>query len=511
VTYSKTSPVAAAAGSGSSPVEFADDPTRQFRLESRGRSLRGDTATAIAVVGDVAMIFAGLFFGFWLRFQSGLIPRRTSWWNRVDFGPVLLENYLGLILIGAVFLFGTFLYLDLYQRRHLLRYRRVAIIIARGTLFWFVAYLSMSLVLRFNPPISRVYVLCSFVGTTCALLAWRAIFHRLMQVEKLARSLRQKVLFVGWSEDANKLTHVIHADESQPYQIVGYLPSVNEAGIPPSGKAIPAVGQYNQLSAMIRSFSVDIVVLTDLNTSTEQIISLANLCEREMVQFKIIPSYFQILVSGLQLETISGVPILGVTELPLDRTWNRFMKRAVDIIGATVGLLGSLPILVWCGLRIYNESPGPILFSQERVGRRGHIFKMLKLRSMQLGAEKSDHLNQSTMRQDPRVLRVGEQMRRWNLDEIPQFWNVLKGEMSLVGPRPERTYHSEKLSYEVPHYNARLASKPGMTGWAQVNGLRGDTDLAERVRYDLYYLENWSLILDFQIMVQTFLDRKNAY
>jgi exopolysaccharide biosynthesis polyprenyl glycosylphosphotransferase len=190
---------------------------------------------------------------------------------------------------------------------------------------------------------------------------------------------------------------------------------------------------------------------------------------------------------------------------------NRIMKRSVDIIGALVGMTLSCPIIATLGVFIWLESPGNIFFSQERVGRNGRRFNMYKLRSMKLGSDKFDHLSQSTGRADPRVLRVGKFIRRWNLDEVPQFFNVLIGQMSLVGPRPERTFHSEKLSLEIPHYNARLASKPGITGWAQVNGLRGDTDLAERVRYDLYYMENWSLWLDFQIMVQTFFKRDNAY
>jgi lipopolysaccharide/colanic/teichoic acid biosynthesis glycosyltransferase len=180
-------------------------------------------------------------------------------------------------------------------------------------------------------------------------------------------------------------------------------------------------------------------------------------------------------------------------------------------VGAIVGLILSVPIVLGCGMLIVLESPGGIIFGQERVGRRARPFRMLKLRSMKKGAEREDHLSQSTQRDDPRVLRIGRFMRRWNLDEVPQFWNVLFGDMSLVGPRPERPFHSDRLSQEIPHYNARYTAKPGMTGWAQVHGLRGDTDLVERVRFDLFYLENWSLWLDFQIMAQTFLRRKNAY
>jgi exopolysaccharide biosynthesis polyprenyl glycosylphosphotransferase len=231
----------------------------------------------------------------------------------------------------------------------------------------------------------------------------------------------------------------------------------------------------------------------------------------EFAQFKIIPSYFQILASGLRLETISGVPVLGVTELPLDRLENRLIKRGVDLVGGTVGLLLSLPIIAAFAILISRESEGTALFSQERIGRNGRKFKMYKLRSMKLGAEATDHLNQSTLRDDPRLLKCGRFMRRWNLDEVPQFWNVLMGDMSLVGPRPERPVHSVKLSSQIPHYNVRYFSYPGLTGWAQVNGFRGDTDLRERVNCDLYYLENWSLWLDIKIMVLTFVKRKNAY
>jgi lipopolysaccharide/colanic/teichoic acid biosynthesis glycosyltransferase len=210
------------------------------------------------------------------------------------------------------------------------------------------------------------------------------------------------------------------------------------------------------------------------------------------------------------LEILHGVPLLGISELPLDQLQNRLLKRVTDIFGSLVGLLLSAPAIFACGLLIYLESPGPIFFSQERVGRNGTRFKMFKIRTMRVGAERTDHVNQSTLRDDPRLLRTGKWMRRWNLDETPQFWNVLNGDMSLVGPRPERTVHSNKLSNEIPHYNARYVCKPGMTGWAQVNGYRGDTSLVERVRFDLFYLENWTARLDFQIMFQTFLRYENA-
>jgi lipopolysaccharide/colanic/teichoic acid biosynthesis glycosyltransferase len=195
----------------------------------------------------------------------------------------------------------------------------------------------------------------------------------------------------------------------------------------------------------------------------------------------------------------------------LHRFTNRVLKRSIDIVGSIAGLILSVPIYVVCGIIIYLESPGPIVFGQDRMGRQGRIFKMYKLRSMRLGAETTDHLNQSTPHEDGRLLRCGKFMRAWNLDETPQFWNVLKGDMSLVGPRPERVYHSEHLRQKIPHYCARHITAPGMSGWAQVNGFRGGTDLEARIRYDLYYLENWSIWLDVRIIIRTFLTHKNAY
>ncbi len=465
------------------------------------------------MAGDFVVIVTGLVFGFWLRFRSGIIPHATeaSWLFVPGSEKVALEEYLNLIALGAIFLFVTFLSMDVYRVRNLLHLRRVIGKVVKGMVFWFFAYLGVSLVLKFTPPISRIYVISSFLSVMALLLLWRMLLHQILSAESAASALRQNVLFVGWNAEATRLVEGIHHDGHQPYRIVGCLPAPGGRYQSPPPPGNRRFGDYTSLHEVLVQEAVDIVVLVDLETSVGEIVGLSNLCERHLVQFKVIPSYFQILVSGLKLETISGVPIMGVSELPLDHIGNRCLKRTVDIVGACVGLFISAPIIAVCGILIYLESPGPILFSQERMGRQGRLFRILKLRSMSLDADKTDHVNQSTSRADPRLLRIGAFIRRWNLDEVPQFWNVLVGNMSLVGPRPERTFHSVKLSTEIPHYNARLSSKPGITGWAQINGLRGDTDLTERVRFDLHYLENWSLWLDFQIMVQTFFRRENAY
>lgn len=475
------------------------------RAAGHRHSYRADFLIAVSLAGDAATIFLGMMVGFWVRFKSGwevfTVPTKVR-----DFG-----EYFGLMIVGTAFFLAAFVHLGLYDHRHLLRFRRTALIILKASAFWFCAYLGVSLALKFDPPISRIYVTLSVLSCVGLVLLWRFVFSRCVQSETIARHLRQKVLLVGWNPEVHRLVASIQDDPSHPYEVVGYVPNPNGSFHTRPMPGVKQLGDFDDIEALIRNGGINILILADPDMSNERTLQLAELCEREYVQFKKVPSYFQILVSGLQLETISGVPILGVSELPLNKLSSRFLKRALDIAGALVGLAISLPIILLCGWRIRRENPGPIFFGQERIGRNGRRFTMWKLRSMKLGADLQDHLNQSTLRDDPRVLKIGALMRRWNLDETPQFWNVLLGDMSLVGPRPERTYHSEKLSLEIPHYNARYNSKPGLTGWAQVHGFRGDTDLVARVQYDLYYLENWSFWLDLQIMLLTFLNRKNAY
>lgn len=458
----------------------------------------------LSVAVDTAVITVAMIFSFWLRFHTSL--------REVGIGTnVGLTDYAGYIIVGGVSMLFTLAYRQFYARSVLLRYRRVAKNAIECSLLWVIGFLSISLILKFQPPVSRLYVAVAGASILAGLLLSRALFDRWIHRSGLISSLRQRVLFVGWNSEAERLAHAFSADHASPYQLIGCVSPVGRDLTQEPEDSDLVLGREENLADLLEKNRVEIVMLADVNGSQGEIMSLANLCEKMMVQFKVVPSYFQILVSGLHLETVSGIPILGVSRLPLDRAANIALKRLVDIVGSCVGLLLLPPLLVIFGALIYLESPGPILFRQQRRGRNGNPFWMLKIRSMKFGAETADNLNQSTGRADPRVLRVGSFLRRWNLDEVPQFWNVFKGEMSLVGPRPERLFHSEKLSNVIPHYNARHNVKPGITGWAQVKGFRGDTDLCERIKCDLFYLENWSLLLDVQIMVMTFLQRKNAY
>ena len=497
---------ATASSASDSPVRTGETELFPYRL-SLPRSLvaKADFLVTIAMLGDIAMILAGLALGYWIRFRSGLISLGN------ESHTMVFYDYLGLMGLGALFLLMTFGYLRLYDPRKIPGFRATTSIVLKGTAFWLLAFVSVSLVMKFQPTISRLYVFVAYLSCVTSVLAWRWLFCRLLRTRSIATTLRKRILFIGWTAEAARMTGMIEKDPDRPYEVAGWIPAPLGRGDFTTPRAVPLLGDCSQLPALLHQHEIDVVLLADLGLAYSEIVGLSNLCEKELIEFKIIPSYFQILLSGLHLEPVSGVPVLGVADLPLNRLINRTLKRSVDILGACVGLLLSAPVIGVFGTLVRLESPGAVFFGQERIGRNGKPFKMYKIRTMRPTACEADHMHQSTLREDPRLLRVGKFMRRWNLDEVPQFWNVLKGDMSLVGPRPERTYHSRQLSEVIPHYNARLASKPGLTGWAQVNGLRGDTSLEERVRYDLHYLENWSLWFDLQTMIQTFLRRDNAY
>ena len=484
------------------PSGVLQPAARLARSATRRDANLAELLLLTALVCDTCVIAYALLGAFWLRFKTPL-----SHFGTIPAVPLTLRDYSGYIAFGVFSLVCVMTYFNVYDRRRLLRYRYTGERIVKACGAWFLGFLCVSLMFEFKPQISRVYVVLCAINVLGGLMAWRYVFHRFLQRSRAAASLRQRVLFVGWNEESDKLSRSFEADFVHPYDVTGCIPTPGSRfQMKPT---VPVLGNYSDVGSILQDHGIDMVMLVDVNCVKGEVVGLANLCEREMVQFKIVPSYFQILVSGLQLETVSGVPVLGVSRLPLDLTVNFLVKRMVDIVGASVGMLLSAPFIALFGLLVYLESPGPIFYHQRRMGRNGQPFDIIKIRSMRLDAEKDAEIGW-TVKGDPRRLRIGAFMRKWNIDEVPQFWNVLKGEMSLVGPRPERPELIAGFRDEIPHYNARHNAKPGITGWAQIKGLRGDTDLGERIRADLYYLENWNVLLDFQIMALTFLNRKNA-
>lgn len=457
--------------------------------------LRKVILPAILVGGDTLVAFAGLSVGYWLRYASPV----------GDFGiPVpdaTFVAYLPLLLVGAAFLIAAYGHLNLYEERLLLRKFQSLNLITKGTTFWLAAYLSLSLVLKFDPPISRLFVVLAYFAVITFMVAWRSFFYALLTRPEWGSRVRQRVAILGRNSAANALITELRSEPLHPYFHCGCIPLPDEN---PAEVREP-LGEFCDIEKILRDNAIDVLIAsrTDLPPAVMQQAIAA--CELTYVEWKVIPSSFQIMLSSLRLQTVGRIPILGVDALTINRLFNRGMKRLVDIVGATIGLIISAPIILVLAALIRRESSGaPVLFPQVRVGSNHRQFTLYKLRSMQAGAETADDLQQSTTRGDARLLRIGGFMRHWNLDELPQFWNVLRGDMSLVGPRPERPFHVDRLSGDIPHYLPRHLVKPGMTGWAQVNGLRGDSSIEQRIQHDIYYIENWSLWIDLQIILLTF-------
>ncbi|HTQ31127.1 MAG TPA: sugar transferase [Opitutaceae bacterium] len=476
-----------------------------FSCEEKARERHPSTPVLlVGLVGDTLIVFLALAFSSWLRFATPLA--------RLGVGADSIHwtEYMGKVIFGVLLFILLLPHRQLYDLHLILNLRRTIPVIIRTAFSWFLTFMALSWLLRYGREISRIYVAIAFVVTTAMFVLWRLLLCRIVSSESIVQRLRQRILFVGWSEPAESIAGAINADSRHLYEIVGHVPAGRRAGGERPGDAIPKLGARAGMADILREHGIDMVILADLNPSTDETVALANLCEKEMVEFKVIPSNcFEIFLSCLHLQTVSGVPVLGVAYFPLDLPFNVLLKRALDLAGGVVGLLLSAPLIAAFGLFVYWESPGPIIYRQRRLGHYGRPFWIYKIRSMKMDAEHGGKVGW-TVKNDPRRLRIGGFMRRWNIDELPQFWNVIKGEMSLVGPRPERPELIKVFKEEIPHYNARHNIKPGITGWAQVNGFRGDTDLNGRISCDLYYIENWSLLLDFQIMFMTIFRHRNA-
>ena len=256
----------------------------------------------------------------------------------------------------------------------------------------------------------------------------------------------------------------------------------------------------------------EVAITLNLNEyhKLEQIVAI---CEKSGVHTKFVPDYYNFISTNPYTEDLDGLPVINIRNVPLTNTVNRMIKRLIDIIGSIVALILFSPIMLVVAILVKKSSPGPIFFAQERIGLGNRPFKMYKFRSMGVQDPKKE-AKEWTTKNDARVTPVGRIIRKTSLDELPQFWNVLKGDMSLIGPRPERPLFVEKFKEEIPRYMIKHQVRPGITGWAQVNGFRGDTSIRSRIEHDLYYIENWSLGLDIKILFLTFFKgfvNKNAY
>lgn len=338
-------------------------------------------------------------------------------------------------------------------------------------------------------------------------------------VKQILRELRKKgynkqfILIIGAGTLGKQFYDNVLRHPELGFEVVGFLDDRVKEIKSESIEYKPILGKVEELDKVLEQHLIDEVVIALPLSAHEKFVKIVDACENAGVRVLIIPDFHRILPAKPSFDLFGDIPLINVRDVPLDELRNRVLKRAFDIVFSIFAIILTLPLMIIIAVIIKLTSPGPVIFKQERVGMNRRTFYMYKFRTMKhMPQSVSD--TQWTTPDDPRKTKFGNFLRKTSLDELPQFFNVLKGDMSVVGPRPERPYFVNQFKEEIPKYMIKHHVRPGITGWAQVNGLRGDTSISERIKYDLFYIENWTFLFDIKIVLKTITNgfiNKNAY
>lgn len=424
---------------------------------------------------DAGIIGAAYFFSWYLRFKSGLFVQ--------DAGVLPAKTYfsaLFLIIPGYLLLYSVF---QLYMPRRVKSYRKELMDIIRANGIGFMIFI---LVLYFikQEHFSR-QMLCIFFFINISLEFASRYLIRTILWKMRKQGLNQKhILMIGESQMAEQYMDRLRENPKWGYQVFAHLKD------------------EEKLERILEGNELDEVVIALRAEDYGKLERIVDVCEKAGVHTKMIPDFGNVISTRPYIEDVQGIPVIHVRRVPLNIMRNRAAKRAVDLIGATVAIILFSPVMLLTVLVVALTEEGSVIYRQERVGLHNQVFYMYKFRSMIMQDEEKEKAEWST-RNDPRITPVGKLIRRTSIDELPQLFNVLKGEMSLVGPRPERPQFVQKFRDEIPRYMVKHQVRPGMTGWAQINGYRGDTSIEKRIEYDLYYIENWTMVFDMKILILT--------
>ena len=358
---------------------------------------------------------------------------------------------------------------------------------------------------------SRRLVIIFYILTNVLMVFERSFIRSFLMSIRTKGYNQKHILLIGYSRAAEGYIDRVKQNPEWGYNIRGILDDHKERGYCYDG--VKVIGTIANLHMILEMNVLDEIAITLSIKEYEHLEAIVNDCEKSGVHTKFIPDYNNFIPTIPYIEDLQGLPVINIRHVPLTELHNAYIKRIVDIFGALFGIILFSPVMLITAILVKLTDGGPIIYSQERVGLHNKPFKMYKFRSMAV-QKPSEEKSKWTTQNDPRVTGVGRFIRKTSIDETPQFFNVLKGNMSLVGPRPERPFYVEKFREEIPHYMIKHQVRPGLTGWAQVNGFRGDTSIQKRIDHDLYYIENWTLGFDFKIMFLTIFKgfiNKNAY
>jgi exopolysaccharide biosynthesis polyprenyl glycosylphosphotransferase len=466
--------------------------------------------SGIYLATDLAATLAAFATAWLLRFELVVIPLTKSVPN---FGPYLSLLPFVLVLWPVVFYFH-----GLYQsRRGRSRVDEVLTILLAVLL----ATVLLSVVIAwYRPPAapgsheyftySRAFLALFALVDLVFVATTRMLARQAMRRVRLSGHNIQRILVVGAGALGREITQKILAHREMGFDVVGFLDDdPGKLGTLVCG--LPVLGTLRQAEEILNARNIDQVFLALPLEAHKKMLALLELMARECVDIRLVPDILQYATLNATLEDVDGTPVINLSQVPL-QGWNSMVKRIMDLAIAVAALLVVLPLLPIVALAIWLEDRGPIFYRQERMGLDGEPFMIVKFRSMRVDAESTSGPVWA-IKDDPRRTRVGGFLRHWSLDELPQIWNVLRGDMSIVGPRPERPSFVREFKHKIPRYMLRHRVKSGITGWAQVHGWRGNTSIRKRIQYDLYYIQNWSLALDCKILWMTlrYALRLNAY
>ena len=449
---------------------------------------------------DAVVVLLSFLLTWYIRISSGIIE--------TDGGLLSFREYLIPLLIMIP------VYLIIYNMKRLYNSERVIFLsneflnILISNIIGIFIFTGLLFVTK-QIDYSRSFLAVFFISNTI-LTSIDRFFTR-----KLLRNMRRKgynvrhTVFVGYSDGTDKFFDLVKENKHWGYNILGIFEDrkINKDGLNYIGTISKL---YDYLS---ENRDVDEIIITLEMKDYDKLKNIIDVCEKLGVRAQIIPSYYKYLPAKPYVEEVGGIPLINMRYIPLDNIFNKFMKRTIDIIGSLFALIIFSPIMLVVAILIKLSSKGDIIFKQERIGLNRNPFIMYKFRSMKI-QDVNEEKKEWTVKDDPRKTKIGNFIRKTSIDELPQFFNVLKGDMSLVGPRPERPFYVEKFKDEIPKYMVKHQVRPGITGWAQVNGWRGDTSIEKRIECDIYYIENWSLALDIKILFLTIFKgfvNKNAY
>ena len=416
------------------------------------------------------------------------------------------------IVPGYLVLYGIY---NLYSSKRSSRIRtEVAGIVKANTVgigLVMISFFMLSTSVDGMVDFSRTLILLFYVINTALTFLYRMMVRKFLYFIRRRGNNLKHVILVGYSRSAEAYLDRILANPQWGYVVHGILDDHVPRGTMYRG--VKVLGALGNLEIILPENKMDEIAITLSLEDYDNLEHIVDLCERSGVHTKFIPDYGSLFPSRPYTEDLMGLPVINIRYVPLTNTWNALLKRMVDIFGSIFCIILFSPVMLFAAVGTKLTSKGPVIYKQTRIGLHSKPFTMYKFRTMRVQSAEEEKKGWTT-RGDDRVTRFGSFLRRTSIDEMPQFFNVLAGKMSLVGPRPERPQFVDKFREEIPRYMVKHQVRPGITGWAQINGYRGDTSIRKRIEHDIYYIENWSLGFDFRILFLTVFKgfiNKNAY